>query len=133
MCKFCDNPELAAATQNRDMYLEYMEHVPAATYNNNQEIYQAELERLNKQIDDLLDEAEQERICKETISDASPFVDALMIVVAIGAVRVEKYGHDPRTPEEREQDEAWSDAQIKDGVSSPEWWDAQKERSDGIL
>jgi len=58
---------------------------------------------------DIAAEIEQQRICNELLNDMYPKMEALQIAVVIGAVAVE--------------------LEIKDGVSSSEWFEAQKEVS----
>ena len=52
------NTQIEQAIQYRDNYQDYIASLPASIYNNNIEIYQANLERMNQEIDRLIEEAE---------------------------------------------------------------------------
>lgn len=52
------NTQIEQAIQYRDNYQDFISSLPASIYNNNIEIYQANLERMNQEIDRLIEEAE---------------------------------------------------------------------------
>ena len=69
------------ARSARERYQSFLEGLPATTYNSNQEIYSAELARLDKEVEDALDalykaqaratwEKEQVRQAAEIVADA---------------------------------------------------------------
>lgn len=49
---------LEQAIEQRDNYLDFLAALPASIYNNNSEIFRANLERMNQEIDRMIEEAD---------------------------------------------------------------------------
>lgn len=56
------NSQIEQAIEQRDNYLDFLAALPASIYNNNSEIFQANLERMNQEIDRMIEEADDLRV-----------------------------------------------------------------------